>query len=75
VVLSEPLKGELREGIIIGGIALQERSEASSMWGINAERLRPPAGRQAQGFSKDHTDPPSGYLQPEGLQKQITLQE
>jgi hypothetical protein len=40
VVLSEPLNGDFQEGIVIGRMELQARSEASSVWGINAERLR-----------------------------------
>jgi hypothetical protein len=38
VVLSEPLNGDFQEGIVIGRMELQARSEASSVWGINAER-------------------------------------
>jgi hypothetical protein len=38
VVLSEPLNGDFQEGILIGRMELQSRSEASSVWGINAER-------------------------------------
>jgi hypothetical protein len=38
VVLSEPLNGDFQEGILIGRMELQARSEASSVWGINAER-------------------------------------
>jgi hypothetical protein len=40
VVLSEPLNGDFHEGIIVGRMESQARSEASSMWGINAERER-----------------------------------
>jgi hypothetical protein len=38
VVLSEPLNGDFQERIFIGRMELQARSEASSVWGINAER-------------------------------------
>jgi hypothetical protein len=38
VVLSEPLNGDFQEGILIGRMELQARSEASSVWGINDER-------------------------------------
>jgi hypothetical protein len=40
VVLSEPLDGDFQEGILIGRMELQARSEASSVWGINVERER-----------------------------------
>jgi hypothetical protein len=38
MVLSEPLNGDFHEGIIVGRMEFQARSEASSMWGINGER-------------------------------------
>jgi hypothetical protein len=68
MVFSEPLNGDSPEGIIIGRMKLQARPEASLMWGINAERLRPAfAGaatrRQAQGPSEGHTDPLASYFQ------------